>query len=187
MHDDQIVVLGILAAFIVLAVVLGVQGARNAAPKRRSPPAFNPRGAQKLAKPKTLKGRAYIVDGDTLTLKKTQIRLFGIDAPELDHPYGNKAKWALHKLCKGHQITATITEVDHYGRTVAVCYLPDGRDISAEMVKLGLALDWPKFSKGAYAHLETVDARKKLFLADARMKGHMHVWRKFEASRRPEA
>ena len=56
------------------------------------------------------------------------------------------------------------------------CYLSDGRDLSAEMVKLGLALDWPKFSGGKYRELETSDARTKLFLADARQKGRMHVW-----------
>ena len=97
--------------------------------------------------------------------------MFGVDAPELDHPYGKKAKWALHRLCKDHVIRAEIIEEDDHGRTVAHCYLPDGRDLSAEMVKQGLAIDWPKFSRGKYKHLETPDARKKLFLADARQKG----------------
>ena len=91
-----------------------------------------------------------MTDGDTIKIKNTQIRLFGIDAPELDHPYGIKAKWALHKLCKGQKVRAEISEQDGYGRTVARCYLPDGRDLSAEMVKQGLALDWPKFSGGKY-------------------------------------
>ena len=117
----------------------------------------------------------------TLKIKNTQIRLFGIDAPELNHPYGKKAKWALHQLCKGQEINAEITDVDEYGRTVARCYLPDGRDLSEEMVAKGLALDWSKFSDGVYRHLETADARKKLFLADARQKGRMHVWERFEA------
>jgi len=128
-------------------------------------------------------GPARIVDGDTLVIRKTQIRLFGVDAPELDHPYGKKAKWALVSLCKGQKVRAEITELDDYGRTVAKCYLEDGTDLSAEMVKQGLALDWPKFSDGKYRTLETSDARKKLWLADARQKGRMHVWEKFEATR----
>ncbi|WP_245155632.1 thermonuclease family protein [Paracoccus ravus] len=130
---------------------------------------------------KVLQGAAYVVDGDTITIKKTQIRLFGIDAAELDHPYGKKAKWALTSLCKGHSVRAEVTEQDTHGRTVARCYLPDGRDLSAEMVKLGLAIDWPKFSGGQYRTLETADARKKLWLADARQKGRLDVWERFEA------
>ncbi|KJZ20956.1 nuclease [Loktanella sp. S4079] len=87
----------------------------------------------------------------------------------------------MHKLCNGHIIRAEITDEDDYGRTVAHCYLPDGRDLSAEMVKLGLAIDWPKYSGGKYSEMETPDARKKLFLADARQKGRMFIWDKFEA------
>lgn len=124
------------------------------------------------------------MDGDTITIKKTQIRLFGVDAPELNHPHGKKAKWALVSLCKGQLIRAEITEKDDYGRTVAKCFLPDGRDLSAEMVRLGLAIDWAKFSGGVYRSLETPDARKKMWLADARQKGRMHVWEKFKASQK---
>lgn len=128
-----------------------------------------------------------MVDGDTITINKTQIRLFGIDAPELNHPYGKKAKWALVAMCKGMKIRAVITDTDDHGRTVAKCFLPDGRDISAEMVKIGMAIDWPKFSGGIYRGLETEDARKKLWLADARQKGRMHVWAKFEARQKAKS
>jgi endonuclease YncB( thermonuclease family) len=142
---------------------------------------FDDKSAEILESPLVITGRAYVTDGDTIKIKNTQIRLFGIDAPELNHPYGRIAKSALIKLCMGSDIRAEITETDHYGRTVAQCYLPDGRNLSAEMVKKGLAIDWPKFSGGKFRNLETTDARKKLFLADARQKGRMHVWDKFEA------
>ncbi|WP_439139881.1 thermonuclease family protein, partial [Roseicyclus sp.] len=131
-----------------------------------------------------ISGRAYVVDGDTIIIRKTQIRLFGIDAPELDHPYGKNAKNAMWRLCEGKTITAEILETDAYGRTVAKCWLPDGRDLSAELVKQGLALDWKKFSGGIYRHLEAPDARKRLWLADARQQGRMYVWENFEANRR---
>lgn len=132
----------------------------------------------------TLEGSAYVIDGDTIVIRKTQIRLFGIDAPELNHPYGNKAKWALVSLCKGQTVMANIIQKDNHDRTVAQCYLPDGRDLSAEMVKLGLAIDWQKFSGGKYRHLELPDIRKKLWLADARQKGRMSVWEDFEAKQK---
>lgn len=81
---------------------------------------------------------------------------------------------------QGAKIRAEINELDAHGRTVARCFLEDGRDLSAEMVKLGLAIDWPKFSGGEYRSLELSGVRKKLWLADARQKGRMHVWKKFE-------
>jgi micrococcal nuclease len=131
-----------------------------------------------------LEGPAYVTDGDTITIQKTQVRLFGIDAPELNHPYGKNAKWALVRLCKGHHIRAEVLEEDDYGRTVARCTLPDGRDLSQQMVQDGHALDWPKFSGGKYSPFEVAGIRKKLWLADARQKGRMHVWEKFEAGQR---
>ncbi len=142
---------------------------------------FDEKSARQQPSNTILKGLAYVVDGDTVIIKKTQVRLFGVDAPEINHPYGKKAKWALVSLCKGQTVQAEIIEQDDHGRTVAHCSLPDGRDLSAEMVKLGLAIDWPKFSGGKYRALEVPDARKKLWLADARQKGRLHVWRQFEA------
>jgi len=131
-------------------------------------------------------GRAYVVDGDTIRVKKKQIRLFGIDAPEVNHPHGNNATWALRKLCKGQMIRVEPVDEDAHGRLVGRCFLPDGRDLSAEMVRLGLAIDWPKFSGGRYRDMEVPGVRKKLWLADARQKGRMHVWEQFDYDQRPD-
>jgi len=123
--------------------------------------------------PQVIQGRCWVVDGDTIVINDTSIRLAGIDAPELDHPWGKRAKWAMVELCKGQVITARIKPEQSYDRLVAECTLPDGRDLAAELVKSGLALDWPKFSGGKYRHLETTDARKRLWRADARQRGRM--------------
>lgn len=157
---------------------------RSQAPPLETPPPFQADDATHLDKPRVIEGRARIVDGDTIVINKVQIRLFGIDAPEIDHPYGQKAKWALVSLCKGETVRTEVTDVDSYGRTVGKCYLSDGRDLSAEMVKVGLAIDWPKFSGGEYGSMETSDARKKLWLADARQKGRMHAWESFDCKQR---
>jgi micrococcal nuclease len=122
---------------------------------------------------KELLGRAYVIDGDTIDLCGTRIRLAGIDAPEMDHPYGKTAKWALVNLCKGQKVRAVFDGDLSHDRTVATCYLPDGRDLSAEMVKAGLAIDWRKFSRGKYAGLEPPGIRRKLWRCDARQKGRM--------------
>lgn len=118
-----------------------------------------------------MRGRCWVVDGDTIVIDKVHIRLAGIDAPELDHPFGKQSKWALVQLCKGHTVTAIIRPELSYDRLVAECFLPDGRDLSAEMVRCGLALDWPKFSGGKYRHLEDPEARRKLWRASARQRG----------------
>ncbi|WP_235953012.1 thermonuclease family protein [Salipiger sp. PrR002] len=144
---------------------------------------FDAETAHSVTLPRVLEGPAYVTDGDTITIQKTQVRLYGIDAPELHHPYGKKAKWAMVRLCKGHIIRAEITAEDEYGRTVAKCFLPDGRDLSEEIVKQGLAIDWPKFSGGKYRNLEVAGVRRKLWLADARQKGRMNVWERFDASK----
>jgi micrococcal nuclease len=120
-----------------------------------------------------LKGRCYVVDGDTITIGNKNIRLAGVDAPEMDQPFGKNAKWALLNLCDGQVITAEFEDHFSYERHVATCYLPDGRDLSAEMVSLGLALDWRKFSGGKYRHLEPEGVRRKLWRVEARHRGRM--------------
>lgn len=129
----------------------------------KSPP--SPQGAP------VLKGRCWVIDGDTIIIDKTRLRIAGIDAPELDHPWGPSSKWAMIQLCKGQIITAQIKPELSYDRLVAQCFLPDGRDLAAELVRAGLALDWPAFSGGKYRHLEPPDARRKLWRADARQRG----------------
>lgn len=128
--------------------------------------------AKRLPAETVLRGPCWVIDGDTIVINNIRLRLAGIDAPELDHPWGKKSKWALVQLCKGQTITARIKPEISYDRAVAECYLPDGRDLAAELVRRGLALDWPKFSGGKYRHLEPPDARRKLWRADARQKGN---------------
>lgn len=125
---------------------------------------------------RSLRGKCHVIDGDTIVISGSKIRIAGIDAPELEHPWGKKSKYALIQLCKGQVVTATIQEDLSYDRLVAKCHLPDGTDLAAELVKLGLALDWPKYSGGEYADFEPADIRKKLWRAAARQKGHMKAF-----------
>jgi endonuclease YncB( thermonuclease family) len=120
-----------------------------------------------------LKGRCWVIDGDTIVINRTHVRLAGIDAPELDQPYGQNAKRALMQLCRGQLITAVLDGSTSHDRVVGTCHLKDGRDLSAEMVKAGHALDWAKHSGGLYRHLEEDGLRKRLWRVDARQKGRM--------------
>jgi len=128
---------------------------------RPSPPAptqTNPPIPESLV----LTGKAYVIDGDTIRIQKTKIRIAGVDAPELNMPWGQKSKWAMVAICKGQTITVKLDGERSYDRLVGTCFLPDGRDIGAELIKQGLALDLPHFSGGKYRHLEPADARRKL-------------------------
>lgn len=118
-----------------------------------------------------IRGPCYVVDGDTITIKGMNIRLAGIDAPEMDHPWGKNAKWHLLSLTKGQVVIAYFEGAQSYAREVATCFLPDGRDLSAEMVKAGFAIDWPKYSGGKYRQYEQPVSRKRMWRTDARQRG----------------
>lgn len=108
-------------------------------------------------------GVPTITDGDTIRFGDTRVRLFGIDAPEskqtckrggVDWLCGQEAGKALRELVVGQSLTCDERDKDRYGRVVAVCVLPDGRDIGAVMVSEGLALDYIQYSKGMYSTQE---------------------------------
>lgn len=48
-----------------------------------------------------------------------------------------------------------------------------GTDREAELVRQGLALDWPKYSGGAYRQLEPAGIRKKHWRAAAKQRGRL--------------
>lgn len=93
----------------------------------------------------------WVHDGDTVSLESgPRVRMIGLNAPELGRdgkqgqPYGDEARRALHKLLAGadHRVRLRYGKEreDHHGRTLAHMYLADGRNLSAEMLKRGLAV-----------------------------------------------
>ena len=98
-----------------------------------------------------ISGMAYVIDGDTLVIRRRHVRLFGIDAFERDQTCGRfrcgtEARKALRDLTKGRTLTCETKAIDTYGRTVAVCKTSDGRDVGGEMVRRGLAVAYRSFS-----------------------------------------
>ena len=115
-----------------------------------------------------VEGVPSVTDGDTLRFGDTRVRLFGIDAPESKQTCerdgvtwlcGQEAGKVLRDLVGSQPLTCDEMDRDRYGRSVAVCVLPDGRDIGAIMVSEGLALDYAQYSKGMYA-IEEREARE---------------------------
>jgi endonuclease YncB( thermonuclease family) len=106
-----------------------------------------------------LVGQASVIDGDTLEIHGTRIRLWGIDAPESSqlcrdadsNPYrcGADAANDLDAFIARRPVSCTSVSEDQYGRTVATCSV-GGADLGEWLVRSGLALDWPQYSKGRY-------------------------------------
>ena len=114
-----------------------------------------------------IRGSARIVDGDTLAIGETKIRLEGIDAPESDQVCLNQnaEKWncgavARDKLTEhihGDPLDCTPTGTDRYGRTLAVCR-SGTEDLNAWMVREGWAMAFVKYST---AYLGEEDQARK--------------------------
>jgi len=110
-----------------------------------------------------------ILDGDTVEIlyeKLTiKVRLEHIDAPEKrgKQPYGNAAKKALSELCFGQTVTISSTgEFDRYGRLIGEIYNDQGLNVNKEMVHLGMAWHFKKYSDDmSYNALEKEARRSK--------------------------
>ena len=148
-------------------VIIGLTTGNKKKPNKQSePPVYKkPLTPKPIKQPVSLEpivGGCWVIDGDTIHIGNHKIRFQGMNAPELDEPYGKQAKWALHKLAKGQTITAHPNGERSYDRIVAKCFLEDGTDLGAKMVEMGLALDLPEYPDADYRHLETPASRKKL-------------------------
>ncbi len=101
-----------------------------------------------------------MLDGDTIDLATREhgvvrIRLEGIDAPEGGQrcqlkwygtwDCGRAATTALAQMVRDRTVTCDDRGPDKYGRTLGVCMI-DNRDISAEMVRIGLAWAFVRYS-----------------------------------------
>lgn len=98
--------------------------------------------------PSPLSGRAEAVDGDTLRIGPTRIRLTGLDAPELDQTCstsagewncGGEARAFLAALVDHRMTNCAPSGRDCYGRTLARCDVA-ADDLGAQIVAAGWAV-----------------------------------------------
>jgi len=100
-------------------------------------------------------GRPRTIDGDTIKIGSTRIRLFGIDAPESrqscqnaagqEYACGERATAALEDHIGAAAVSCEPRDIDRYGRTVAVCFL-GSEDLDAWMVAQGWAVAYRHYS-----------------------------------------
>ena len=93
-----------------------------------------------------------VTDGDTFHLSglAPAIRVWGLDAPERKQTGGSEATRAIRSLITGATLDCQVRDIDRYQRIVAQCFLPDGRDIAAEMIRMGVATEYCRYSRGYY-------------------------------------
>lgn len=112
---------------------------------------------------KTIEGQPSVIDGDTLEIQGTRIRLHGIDAPESSQqcyrqgePWkcGQWAAQALDSILEGKHLACSKRGMS-YNRVVAVCQVIEtGQDIAQVIVRGGGAVAARKYSM-AYVPAET--------------------------------
>jgi endonuclease YncB( thermonuclease family) len=106
----------------------------------------------------SIQGNAVVRDGDTLKIKGINIRLYGLDAPELKQPcYKNDVKWMcgvdskneLEKLAKDKNIFCIPLDEDKYHRSASNCYFAENGikvNIGQQLVKNGWAVAYETYS-----------------------------------------
>lgn len=158
------VVAAALAA--ILAVPAAIWGGLSA---RTTPAPFASSGAVPDRRGPGVEGVAHVVDGDTIDIGRTRIRLEGIDAPEGGQscaragggtwPCGQAATRELQKLVGRSSIRCARTGTDKYGRMLGVCFVGQ-TDINAAMVRRGLAWAFVKYSNAYVAEEAEARARR---------------------------
>src|SRR5580704_11642016 len=104
-----------------------------------------------------LAGQVSVIDGDTFTAhahecgvsmtpETTQL-CRGDDS--LQYRCGAKAANELDAFIARRAVNCIPISLDQYRRTVATCSV-GGADLGEWLVRNGLALDWPQYSKGKY-------------------------------------
>ncbi len=102
-----------------------------------------------------LTGVPRVLDGDTLHVQDTRIRMHGIDAPESqqlctlprrrDWHCGKDATEALAAKIGNQSVTCHQQDIDRYGRVVATCWVGT-TDLNRWMVEEGWAVAYRQYS-----------------------------------------
>lgn len=120
--------------------------------------------------PQTVTGKPFVVDGDSLEIGQTRIRLFGIDAPEGPQKCttengerwscGRQSTIALRRLIGDNPVTCDRMATDSYDRMVARCRVND-RELNRWMVANGQALAYRKFTSDYNGDEQAAKADKR--------------------------
>ncbi|MHB2167892.1 thermonuclease family protein [Alsobacter sp. R-9] len=106
-----------------------------------------------LERRQDLAGAVSVIDGDSLRLAGVELRLEGIDAPELaqtclaekgEVACGRMAREGLAGMSASGPVQCRVGREDRFGRGLALCRAGD-LDINREMVRRGLAVSFGRY------------------------------------------
>jgi len=106
-----------------------------------------------------LSGPARAIDGDTIRIGETSVRIWGIAAPERSEPGGRQATAAMADLLARGPVSCLDSGSRSHGRVVAACTVA-GVDVGGAMVASGWARDCPGYSGGVYGAVEARAVRR---------------------------
>jgi endonuclease YncB( thermonuclease family) len=109
----------------------------------------------------TVSGHARVIDGDTIVVEGIHVRIFGLDAEELNESFGKIAKGYMEYLTRNQEVACKLTGDRSYDRYIGVCAI-SGSDLAKNMVAAGMALDCARYSGGRYRQYELPKAREFL-------------------------
>lgn len=100
-------------------------------------------------------GPVAVIDGDTIEVGTTRVRLYGIDAPEQNQtcetpegtvwPCGAWVTKRVTALFENRTTRCMARDTDRYGRVIATC-VSQGEDIAGRLVQDGLAFAYRRYS-----------------------------------------
>jgi endonuclease YncB( thermonuclease family) len=108
------------------------------------------------ADPLIISGPSRVIDGDTVVVAGTHVRLKGVDAAELGTPLGEDAKAVMQGIVSGI-LTCQLTGEHTWKREVGYCFTANGTDINREIIEMGVALACPRYDT-RYVQFEQAEA-----------------------------
>jgi micrococcal nuclease len=94
-----------------------------------------------------------VSDGDSITVlhdgKGENIRLYGIDAPEIGQAFSKRAKQMTSGMVYGKTVKVETMDKDPYGHTVGIVTI-DGKSLNESLIKNGLAWVYQKYCNAVF-------------------------------------
>ncbi len=110
------------------------------------------------------------IDGDSLRRGDEDIRLHGIDAPEIGqqcrdgrgrtYDCGREARTALKRMIGRAEVECRISDQDRYGRAIATCFA-NGLELNREMVRQGWAVAYVRHTQRYLATAREAQAARR--------------------------
>ncbi len=132
----------------------GDLGYTSGCPKKPAPEKAAP-AKPKTKTPATVTGLAAVKDGDSIVVQGREIRLHGIDAPELGQACrlagrkwmaGLEATTWLGSRLAGRPVSCAHETYDRYKRSVATCHVA-GVNLNEAIVRAGWAMAYRRYSR----------------------------------------